>query len=143
VGLLSGALLFAWELPQNALGAALFAVEKALGSVKNAELDAGRLFIESKRTAVSLGFFVFWARGENRWFLLDEHTRAHEWGHTFQSRLLGPLYLPLVGVPSTMRVLYAIAHREITGRRWTGYFDGYPERWADRLGGVPRRGARD
>jgi hypothetical protein len=73
--------------------------------------------------------------------VLDERTRAHEHGHTFQSRLFGPLYLPLVGVPSVSRVLYAIAYRELTGRRWQGYFDGYPEDWADELGGVDRRKA--
>lgn len=127
-----------WELPQTSLGALLFGAEKLLSSVKDAELSGERVFVESTRSAVSLGHFVFWARGDNRWFVLDEHTRAHEYGHTFQSRLLGPLYLPLVGVPSLARVAYAIGYREITGRRWGGYFDGYPERWADRLGGVPR-----
>jgi hypothetical protein len=133
------ALLFFWELPQNLLGASLFAAESLLGTVKSVRRDRERLFIESRHTAVSLGWFVFWARGETRWFVLDERTREHEYGHTHQSRLLGPLYLPLVGLPSTMRVLYAVAYRELTGRRWTGYFDGYPEDWADRLGGVRRR----
>jgi hypothetical protein len=130
-------LLFAWELPQNLLGAALLGIERLTGSALGIEHEHGRIFVESTRSAVSLGLFVFWRQGENRWFVLDEHTRAHEYGHTFQSRWLGPLYLPLVGVPSVARVGYAILHRELTGRRWTGYFDGYPENWADRLGGVP------
>lgn len=139
--MLGRALSFLWELPQNLLGLGLFGVERAVGTVRSVEWENGRLFIESKGSAVSLGTFVFWARGETRWFVLDEWTRAHEYGHTFQSRWLGPLYLPLVGVPSVLRVVYGIAHRELTGSRWTGYFDGYPERWADRLGGVPA-GAR-
>ena len=42
-----------------------------------------------------------------------------------------PPYLPLVGVPSTLRVARAIAHKVITGRRWGGYCDGWPERQAD------------
>src|SRR6185369_10455986 len=88
----------------------------------------------------SLGYFVFYSRGEGRYFVLDERIRDHEWGHSFQSRLLGPLYLPLVGVPSIARVLYAVVFREVTGRRWEGYFDAYPEDWADRLGGVVRAG---
>jgi len=101
-------------------------------------VERERVFVHSKRSAVSLGLFVFWTTGENRYFVLDDSTRDHEWGHTFQSRLLGPLYLPLVGVPSSLRVVYALAYREITGRRWGGYFAGYPEAWADRLGGVRR-----
>ncbi len=127
-----------WELPQNLIGASLFGVELLLGRVVAIERQNGRCLIESKQSAVSLGWFVFWARGENRWFVFDDSTRAHEFGHTFQSRLLGPLYLPLVGAPSAVRVAYAILHRELRGRRWGGYFDGYPERWADRLGGVER-----
>src|SRR5689334_13777727 len=92
-------LLFLWELPQNLLGAALLALEGARGGVLGLRRDRDRLFVESRWSAVSLGWFVFWSRGENRYFVLDEATRDHEYGHTFQSRLLGPLYLPLVGVP--------------------------------------------
>ena len=128
-----------WELPQNLLGISLWGLETFAGRVLDIERDRGRLFIQSKGTAVSLGFFVFWANGSNRYAVLDEHTRAHEFGHSFQSRWLGPLYLPLVGIPSVSRVLYSIGYREITGRRWEGYFDGYPENWADRLGGVQRK----
>lgn len=130
--------LFAWELPQNALGACALALEVATGGAIAVSRERGRLFVESRRSAVSLGWFVFWARGANRWFVLDDSTRDHEYGHTFQSRWLGPLYLPVVGVPSVLRVVYAIAYRELTGTRWGGYFDGFPERWADRLGGVTR-----
>lgn len=133
------ALLFAWELPQNLLGLALLGIEGSRGAVLGLEWERERLFVHSRHSAVSLGLFVFWAQGENRYAAHDRHTRAHEWGHTFQSRLLGPLYLPLVGAPSVARVLYSIAYREITGQRWTRYFDGYPENWADRLGGVKRR----
>jgi len=142
MGTLRSALSFAWELPQNLLGAALYGLERWTGSALDVDHDRGRIFVESKRSAVSLGLFVFWRRGENRWFVLDEHTRAHEYGHTFQSRWLGPLYLPLIGLPSVARVGYAVLHRELTGRRWTGYFDGYPENWADRLGGVPAEARR-
>jgi hypothetical protein len=136
--MMTQALLALWELPQNLLGLSLFGLEYIAGTVKDIELDRGRLFIQSKISAVSLGFFVFWAQGSNRYSILDEHTRNHEFGHSFQSRWLGPLYLPLVGIPSVARVLYSVAYRELTGRRWGGYFDGYPENWADRLGGVQR-----
>jgi len=137
MGVASRVLLVFWELPQNLLGLGLLGIQRTLGGVKGTEWDSERFFIETRFTAVSLGTFVFWARGATRWARFDEWTRAHEFGHTFQSRWLGPLYLPCVGVPSVMRVVYAILYREATGRRWTHYFDGYPENWADRLGGVP------
>jgi hypothetical protein len=136
--LLLDVVLLAWELPQNLVGSALLAIELVAGSVRQARWERRRLFVESTRTAVSLGLFVFWTRTENRWVAIDGNTKAHEYGHSIQSRLMGPLYLALVGLPSSLRAAYALAHREITGRRWDGYFDGYPESWADRLGGVDR-----
>jgi len=137
---LGSILLALWEIPQNMLGLVLLGAERALGTAEAVEADRDRLFVRSRVSAVSLGYFVFHSRGESRYFVLDEHTRDHEWGHSFQSRMLGPLYLPLIGVPSAARVVYAIAFREVTGRRWEGYFDAYPEDWADRLGGVARGG---
>jgi hypothetical protein len=139
--MLRGALLFLWELPQNILGLLVLGLERGAGTVKEIRIEHDRMVIQSTRNAVSLGYFVFWSEGVNRYFILDDLTREHEIGHSFQSRLLGPLYLPLVGVPSVLHVLYAMAYREVTGRRWTGYFDTYPESWADRLGGVAERRA--
>jgi hypothetical protein len=143
VGVLETTLQIGWELPQNLLGLALLGAERGLGTLRGMERRHGRLFVHSRLSAVSLGHFVFWSTGESRWFVLDENTRLHEYGHTFQSRWLGPLYLPLVGVPSLLRVLYAIGYRELTGKRWQDYFDGYPERWADELGGVRREYRRE
>ena len=131
-------LSLAWEAPQTALGVAMLAAEAARGRIVGFEVEDGRLVIESKGTGISLGHIVFWSRENSRWHDLDLRNRAHELGHTKQSRLLGPLYLPVVGLPSISRAAYALLHRELTGRSWTRYYDGYPENWADRLGGVRR-----
>jgi hypothetical protein len=127
-----------WELPQNALGVLTFASERLRGRVVRVERVDGRFVVETTGTAISLGHLVFWSRRSSRWHDLDERNRQHELGHAVQSRMLGPLYLPVVGVPSTARAMYALGYREVTGRKWTGYYDGFPERWADELGGVQR-----
>lgn len=131
-----------WEQPQTALGAGLLLLSWALGRVERVERRGGRMLVRIRGAAVSLGHFVFHDDRESRWFFPGSGVVEHEYGHTFQSRWLGPLYLPLVGVPSVARVLYAIAYREITGRRWRGYFDGWPEKQADRWGGVDRAAIR-
>lgn len=132
-----------WEAPQTALGAVVFALSRATGRAERVVRARGRLFVEVRGFAVSLGAFVFWSREHTtRFFHIDGENRAHEYGHTFQSRLLGPLYLPLVGIPSVSRNVYAVGYGLVTGKRWLGYFDGYPERWADRLGGVDRVAAK-
>jgi hypothetical protein len=119
-----------WEEPQSILGALLLLVRWTFGWVERIDWANGRLFIQSRGGGVSLGLFVFYFRGSG--------VREHEYGHTFQSRWLGPLYLILVGIPSVSRVIYGWAYHRFTGEYWMGYFDGWPEKQADRLGGVTR-----
>lgn len=140
MSLIRRGLSFVWEAPQTALGAAMLAAEAARARIVRIEMQDGRLVVESKGTGISLGHVVFWSRENSRWHDLDVRNRAHELGHTKQSRMLGWLYLPVVGVPSISRALYALLYRELTGKQWTRYYEGYPENWADRLGGVIRDG---
>lgn len=59
--------------------------------------------------------------------------RVHEYGHTIQSLLLGPLYLIVIGLPS---FVWSRWKRLIWLRRESGipYSWFYTERWADWLG---------
>ena len=139
MSLLRRGLSLAWEAPQTALGVAMLGAEAVRSRIVNIEVEDGRLLVESARTGISLGHIVFWSREDSRWHDLDVRNRAHELGHCHQSRLLGWLYLPVVGLPSISRAAYALLFREMTGRQWTRYYEGYPENWADRLGGVIRR----
>lgn len=128
---------FVWELPQNLLGLANLALQRALGNVVAVRRERGCWMIElAGEGGVSLGRFVFFGTRDSRFVPLGPENIDHEYGHSVQSRWLGPLYLPLVGVPSVGRVLYAVAHRARTGRRWAHYYDGWPESSADRLGRV-------
>ena len=120
------------------VGAFLWACARVGRQIVAIERVSGRRVIETRLLAVSLGQVVFWTRVSSRYFEHSELTRAHELGHAEQSRVLGPLYLPLVGVPSVARAVFALVVRELTGRRWGGYFDGWPERQADAHGGIGR-----
>ena len=57
-------------------------------------------------------------------------SRKHEYGHCLQSQWLGWLYLPLVGLPSILRVL-VWRIRNLDPKK---YYIGYPEDWANMLG---------
>lgn len=129
-------ILFVWELPQNVLGIIYLLRKTMSGSVISRSFERGRLFVHVTRGAVSLGFFIFWCDRGDRYFHLDERNKEHEYGHSIQSRLLGPLYLPMVGVPSVGRVVYARRFYRRHGAAWSGYYNGFPEKWADKLGGV-------
>lgn len=115
-----------WELPQTALGLLLLLALQARGGVRELSRERHRLFVACRALSVSLGYVIFYAAGSAR-------IKRHEYGHALQSRLLGPLYLPLVGLPSVCRNLYGRLYRRRNGQAWPRYYSGFPERWADRL----------
>ena len=120
-------LFYLWELPQNLIGLALM---KALGPGRaEAYRDARILRTEKMRGGISLGRYII-VNAQQSNPVIDRH----EWGHTRQSRMLGPFYLPAVGIPS---LLWAAWWRP--GRK-RSYFSFYTERWADRLAGIRHPG---
>lgn len=128
--------LFVWELPQNILGLLVFFVMKYKRKIVRVEKEAQHLFIETPHTGVSLGWFVLWTPEGNRFSHLLNDCRMHEYGHAKQSAMLGPLYLIIVGIPSLSRVFYRRWYKKNYGCKWEHYYDGFPENWADKLGGV-------
>ena len=84
---------------------------------------------------ISLGMFIFIppkARFYNaeKYHFDDDEIRGrllvHEYGHTYQSMLLGPLYFPVVGIPSA--VWGMVKKPDLS------YFSFYAEKWANHLG---------
>lgn len=133
--------LFIWELPQNLLGLVVYLVIKSRKKIINTEKEAHRLFIETPNMGVSLGWLVFWTPAGNRFPHLTNDCRMHEYGHSLQSAMLGPFYLIVVGIPSILRVMYSKWYFRRNGKGWKNYFSGFPESWADKLGGVlPSKG---
>lgn len=84
--------------------------------------------------SVSLGLFVFVTdklpQGREE---LARRLVVHEYGHTVQSLLLGPLYLAAVGLPSLLWANLPALRRMRRAKR-RSYFAFYTERWANRLG---------
>ena len=66
-----------------------------------------------------------------------ERILRHEYGHSIQSMILGPAYLPVVGIPS---ILWCRVPS--LGRSWRSgkrsYYSFFTERSADRFGGNKR-----
>ncbi len=75
-------------------------------------------------SGMSLGLFVF-VPG-----FADARLLRHEYGHCLQSLVLGPLYLPVVALPSA--VWYNLpALRRLRREKGLDYYAFYTERWAD------------
>lgn len=116
-------LQFLWELPQNLLGLLLRAIYKGHDSEYNDSIVRRSTKMSG---GISLGRYII----INQWS--TEKTVKHEYGHTLQSKKLGWLYLLLVGLPSILHAAFCPCKRH-------SYYDVYPERWADKLGGVKRK----
>ncbi len=75
---------------------------------------------------LSLGLFVFVP------VLDDARLLRHEYGHCLQSLLLGPLYLPVIALPSAVW-FHLPALRRRRRQKSISYYAFYTEHWADAL----------
>lgn len=120
-----GILQILWGLPQTILGFAVFLrFRKAPHSWYH-----GAVVTEWKnRTGLSLGLFLFIPEGKN-----GQDFLVHEYGHTIQSLVLGPLYLIVVGIPSAMwcNISWFVKLRR---KKNISYQAFYTERWANLWG---------
>ncbi len=113
-----------WGLPQTLAGAVVYLLCRARG--RRSYAFGGAVCTEWARDdGVSLGMFVF----------CPEHGRIHlhEYGHTWQSLLLGPFYIPAVLLPSLVWAGLP-AFRKLRRDKRIPYSRLYCERWADRIG---------
>ena len=106
----------------------------------------------SNKASVSLGLFVF-VTDDLPYYdrVKDQMTRpelarrllVHEYGHTIQSLLLGPLYLLVIGVPSTVWGFWPALAKKRRDEQLS-YFAFFTESWANTLGervtGTPSMG---
>jgi hypothetical protein len=129
--------LLIWQLPQHIVAAGVFVLLEAIQTNFTYTEDRGYHHVISYKkssnnlwfSGCSLGFFIILP--ESR---LTLNTIGHEYGHSKQSLYLGPLYLLLVGLPSLFWNILSRFSKKIAA----GYYTRYPEKWADKLGGVVR-----
>lgn len=137
--LLKETVLFLWQLPQNVLGALVVLFTRA-EKVFTFATGRRKWFYGTDRWAfgVSLGYFIiFGTKGD---IYPCKSDLEHEMGHQVQSRILGPLYLIVVGLPSLLGNRWDVAaHKKWSVERRVQWYFAQPwEAWADRLGGVIR-----
>ena len=92
------------------------------------------------KSSMSLGLFVFVTsdpffakkyEGRIKIGELSKRLLVHEYGHTIQSLILGPLYLIVIGIPSTLWGFVGAKKRKDEQVPYGAFFT---EGWANRLG---------
>ena len=120
-------ILFIWQLPQHIVAIIYFGylvmMCKDLGV--DSRYKQATVIPCIMRGAVTLGNYVF--VGLNSEY---RKTVKHELGHTIQSKILGPLYLIVIGIPS---ITYCGLRRIFPSLRKKNYYNFYTERTANYL----------
>ena len=122
-------LQWTWGFLQNIIGLGLFVVNIS----KRHYRYKGAIVTEwhYRRGSVGLGMFIFVSvpkQGADP--AAVEKTVRHEYGHTLQSVILGPLFLLVIGLPSLLWCACFVSYRR---KNNVSYYRFYTERWANRL----------
>ena len=120
-------ILFIWQLPQHIVALIYFGylvmMCKDLGV--DSRYKQATVIPCVMRGAVTLGNYIF--VGLNSEY---RKTVKHELGHTIQSKILGPLYLIVIGIPS---ITYCGLRRLFPSLRKKNYYDFFSEKSANYL----------
>ena len=120
-------ILFIWQLPQHIVALIYFGylvmMCKDLGV--DSRYKQAIVIPCVMRGAITLGNYIF--VGLNSEY---RKTVKHELGHTIQSKILGPLYLIVIGIPS---ITYCGLRRLFPSLRKKNYYNFYTEKTADYL----------
>lgn len=121
-------LAWLWQLPQNLCGVIYRGmIKEDIISQVNSDSGYTVYLTKTNRGGVTLGEYIF---------VYQKYTDLsrviqHETGHVKQSRILGPLYLLVIGLPS---IIHAGLHRFLCYNE--NYYHFFTERWANKLAGL-------
>lgn len=129
-------LQWTWGIPQNIIGGVLFL---ACIKKKHARFMGAAVTTWHFPYSAGCGMFIFIndfnhipstnpLKEKRRYDLL-----VHEYGHTLQSLLLGPFYLPVIALPSIIWATLPF-FQKLRKEKRISYYDFYCERWANHLG---------
>lgn len=122
-----------WGIVQNVLAASLFVGLCSVKRDRNVFFYHGAIVIRWNHPySMGLGMFIFLGIHSNSQ-KYNDMVLVHEYGHTIQSCILGPLFLLVISIPSLLwaSIPYFDSFRSSKKVRYT---DFYPEHWASYLG---------
>ena len=126
-----------WGIFQTFLGFVIFLL---CYKSKHFSYHGSIVTVWKSKTSVSLGLFVFVTsepfsakkfEGQISVAELSNRLLVHEYGHTVQSLILGPLYLFVIGIPSTLWGFLGGRKRRDEQIPYGAFFT---EKWANSLG---------
>lgn len=121
-----------WQLPQNICGIVWRNIKKnsiiiEVGNSMSKSVNA-KVYLMKAGGGVTLGNYIFISQT----YQDQSEVIKHECGHVKQSKILGPLYLIIIGIPS---IIHAAFNKYIgcCEKHEEGYYHFYTEKWANKL----------
>lgn len=117
--------LFIWQILQNIIGLGFWIFFRSKGDVEPIVTNKYSKVYRSKYMSggISLGSFAFVSNNSAK----KETVVRHEQGHMWDSKVMGPLYLFIVGIPSLLNAVFG----------FTKCYDlFFCEKWANKHAGI-------
>ena len=122
------AVQWTWGLPVNIVGGIAYLICAKILKRRHSKFGyANIVYLPWNAGGLSMGLFIFIKDREevNPW---TYNTRIHEYGHTWQCLLLGPLYYIVIAIPSVIWCNFFAKYRE---KNNVSYYKLYCEAWAN------------
>ena len=120
-----------WGLPVNIVGGIAYLICTKILKHKHSKFGfANIVYLPWNAGGLSMGLFIFVRDEEEKkeWLY---NVRIHEYGHTWQCLLLGPLYYFVVAIPS---VIWCNCFANYRKKNNVSYYKLYCESWANSFG---------
>ncbi len=120
-----------WGLPVNIVGGVAYLILTKMKKCRHQKFGyANIVYLPWDQGGLSMGLFIFMRENHEskEW---TYNTRIHEYGHTWQCLLLGPLYYVVIALPS---VIWCNCFRKYREKNNVSYFKLYCESWANAWG---------
>ena len=120
-----------WGLPVNIIGGIAFLICTKIRKRRWQHFGyAYMVYLPWNAGGLSMGLFIFMKdqHSSKKW---TYNTRIHEYGHTWQCLLLGPLYYIVVAIPSMIWCNLLGGYRK---KHNISYYKLYCEGWANAFG---------
>ena len=112
-----------WGFPQTLIGAVIYLMRR---KCPHDRYRGTVVTYWNQRGSLGVGMFLFLGCD-------DPQVRVHEYGHAVQSMILGPLFLPVMGLPSLLWCNLP-ACRRLRKEKGVSYYAFYPEKNANFCG---------
>lgn len=125
-----------WGILQNLFGLVMFLI---FVKEPHYRFRTSIVTIWNKTSSLGCGMFIFLSGTEYHGVSKADNQKlqydvlVHEYGHCIQSLFLGPLFIPVIAIPSVSWAFFP-CFEKLRRRKGLSYYWLYCEKWANRIG---------